>query len=335
MGSEYFKRSTDNALAVIKFFEFGRFIRKNTRLDDKEIGCVLVLIGYILALCFWTIEGFFILGWAFIKSPFIAIYQCLVIKTEATPSSAAPSNSTNISDTADKKKKPASKKGLFITIFIVLGAIVVALVLHFLPTGDNNSESDNNPTPEIDIYKPFTDSRDGKTYKAVTIGEQTWMAENLNYDTEGGKCYDDNPENCEKYGRHYNWTAAKKSCPNGWHLPSNAEWDALYRIADGTIGEQSPYKSETAGKYLKAKSGWNSQNEKSGNGEDAYGFAALPGGSGRAGTFHLLGDNGYWWSATENNKGGAYYRFMLYESDIAGWNNNSKALLLSVRCIKN
>jgi len=182
--------------------------------------------------------------------------------------------------------------------------------------------------------KSFTDSRDGKTYKTITIGKQTWIAENLNYDTEGSKCYNNDPENCGKYGRHYNWAAAIKACPNGWHLPSNAEWDILYRIADGTSGDKSPYKSETAGKYLKAASGWNSFNEKSGNGEDAYGFAALPGGSGRAGSFNLLGDNGYWWSATENDNGGAYYRFMLYESDVAGWNSNSKALLLSVRCIK-
>jgi len=231
-------------------------------------------------------------------------------------------------------EKPASNKWLFITIFVALGVVAVALVLSLLPTGNNNPKSNNNSMPEVDIYKPFTDSRDGKTYKAVTIGNKTWMAENLNYDTEGGKCYNNNPENCEKYGRHYNWTAAIKACPVGWHLPSNAEWDALYRIADGTSGKERPYKSETAGGYLKAKSGWNSQNGKSGNGEDAYGFAALPGGSGRAGAFHLLGENGYWWSATENNKGGAYYRFMLYESDIAGWNSNSKDLLLSVRCLQ-
>ena len=182
--------------------------------------------------------------------------------------------------------------------------------------------------------KSFTDSRDGAAYKTVTIGKQTWMAQNLNYNMEGGKCHSNNPENCEKYGRLYNWTAAIKACPNGWHLPSNVEWDILYRIADGTSGVKSPYKSETAGKYLKAASEWNSYEEKSGNGEDAYGFTALPGGSGNSGNFILLGNNGYWWSATENDKSGAYYRFMLYESDVGGWNSNSKGLLLSVRCIQ-
>jgi len=286
--------------------------------EVRELGCLFFFFA-------WLFGGYWALIGALIISPFMAIYQCLV----AIPSVATPSNSKNISDTADKEAKPASKKGLLITISIALVVIVVALVLHFLPTGANHSEPDNNPTPEIEIYKSFTDSRDGKTYKAVTIGEQTWMAENLNFYMEGSKCHGNNPENCEIYGRLYNWTAAKKACPPGWHLPSNAEWDALYRTADGTSGDQSPYKSETAGIYLKAKSGWNS----SGNGEDYYGFAALPGGS-FVGKFQLLGDNGYWWSATENNKGGAYYRFMLYESDIAGWNNNSKSLLLSVRCVQ-
>ncbi|MDR2583248.1 MAG: WG repeat-containing protein [Fibromonadaceae bacterium] len=181
--------------------------------------------------------------------------------------------------------------------------------------------------------KSFTDSRDGTAYKTVTIGKQTWMAQNLNYNIEGGKCYSNNPENCEKYGRLYNWAAAIKACPSGWYLPSNDEWDILYHIADGTSGVKSPYKSETAGKYLKATSNWNSYEEKSGNGEDAYGFTALPGGSGNSSNFIFLGNNGYWWSATENDTYGAYYRFMLHDSTVAGWNSNSKSLLLSVRCI--
>jgi len=182
--------------------------------------------------------------------------------------------------------------------------------------------------------KSFADSRDGKSYKTVAIGKQTWMAENLNYEVKGGECYNKDQENCEKYGRLYNWATAMKSCPSGWHLPSNEEWDALYRIVDGSVGDRSPYRSGTAGKYLKATSEWSDFKGSSGSGLDAYGFAALPGGSNYSGSFNHLGNNGYWWSASENSDGGAYYRFILYESEIAGWNSNSKAMLLSVRCVK-
>ncbi|MDR0516273.1 MAG: hypothetical protein LBH25_04440 [Fibromonadaceae bacterium] len=117
-----------------------------------------------------------------------------------------------------------------------------------------------------------------QAYKTVKIGTQTWMAENLNYNTEGSKCYENEPANCEKYGRLYNWETAKEVCPSGWHLPSNEEWDKLYRFADGTSGTESPYKSKTAGKYLKSKEGWNDDYGKSGNGLDVFGFSALPGG---------------------------------------------------------
>jgi len=79
----------------------------------------------------------------------------------------------------------------------------------------------------------------GKTYKTLVIGSQTWIAENLNFDASGSRCYDDEFRNCYKYGRLYNWETAKKVCPAGWHLPTNAEWSELVS-------------SKLAGKYLKA-----------------------------------------------------------------------------------
>jgi uncharacterized protein (TIGR02145 family) len=132
-------------------------------------------------------------------------------------------------------------------------------------------------SPEAAIESKFTDTRDGKQYKTVRICEQTWMAENLNYEAEGSKCYNDSISYCNKYGRLYDWNTAMKACPKGWHLPSKEEWDKLYRYADGDKGTESPYKSETAGKYLKSKEGWNNDEGKSCNGEDTYGFSALPG----------------------------------------------------------
>jgi uncharacterized protein (TIGR02145 family) len=124
----------------------------------------------------------------------------------------------------------------------------------------------------------FTNPRDSKKYKTVKIGEQLWMAENLSYNVSGSVCYDNKPENCDKYGRLYNWSTAGKVCLSGWHLPTNAEWDRLCRFVDGTKGTDTPYNSSTAGNYLKAKSDWGSGS----SGLDSYGFAALPGGYGNS-----------------------------------------------------
>jgi len=75
--------------------------------------------------------------------------------------------------------------------------------------------------------KTFTDERDGKKYRYAKIGLQIWMTENLNYDFPSRKCYDDEEEMCDKHGSLYDWEMAKKVCPNGWHLPHEAEWQEL------------------------------------------------------------------------------------------------------------
>jgi len=105
----------------------------------------------------------------------------------------------------------------------------------------------------------FIDSRDKRKYSTAKIGKRTWLAENLNFEIRGSKCYGNKTANCDNYGRLYDWYAAKKACPKGWRLPSNADWDNLARYADGDEGTSGPYDSETAGKILKAKGGWNSR----------------------------------------------------------------------------
>jgi uncharacterized protein (TIGR02145 family) len=189
--------------------------------------------------------------------------------------------------------------------------------------------------PSASPYDTFTDSRDGKKYRTAKIGEQTWMTENLNYNVSDSKCYNNQTLYCDKYGRLYDWRTAKVVCPEGWHLPSNKEWDALYRYADGSRSTESPYKSETAGKLLKAKSGWNDYEGKSGSGTDAYGFSALPGGhSAYEGYFFDEGWLGRWWTITENNGGGTYIRLMGYNGEYAYWGYYDKKYLFSVRCLQ-
>jgi uncharacterized protein (TIGR02145 family) len=182
-----------------------------------------------------------------------------------------------------------------------------------------------------DEVKSLIDSRDGKQYKIVTIGTQIWMAENLNYNASGSKCYDGNSANCDKYGRLYNWSVAKSACPKGWHLPSNDEWDVLYRYADGTKSADSLYESKTAGKYLKTKNGWN----RNGNGTNVYGFSAMPGGFGNSDSyFNYAGSNGVWWSVSEYDNYYAHNRHIIYADNGAHWSYNDKSNLFSVRCMK-
>jgi len=105
-------------------------------------------------------------------------------------------------------------------------------------------------------------------------------------------------------------------------LPSDAEWDVLVNYAGG---------SSTAGTKLKATSGWNS----GGNGQDTYGFSALPGGNGYSdGYFYDVGSYGYWWSASEYNSDNAYSRYMDYYYEDAGYINYTKNYLFSVRCLQ-
>jgi len=177
-------------------------------------------------------------------------------------------------------------------------------------------------------FGKFVDERDGKEYKTVKIGGQTWLAENLNYaGTNGdiGKCYDNDPANGEKYGRLYTWDEAIKISPAGWHLPTGAEWTQLTDFVGGAA---------IAGRKLKSTSGWNDYKEVLGNGTDEYGFSALPAGFGYSdGSFDTAGSFGRWWSASEVGASGASYRRMDYFHEDARWLIYSKNGLLSVRCV--
>lgn len=200
------------------------------------------------------------------------------------------------------------------------------------------------------------DSRDGKFYRTVTIGTQTWMAENLNYSDSttyvGMKgrswCYGREIDNCTKYGRLYTWAAVMDSagkwstngkncgdhksctptypvrgiCPSGWHLPTKAEIDTLFTNVGGVL---------TAGKMLKSTSGWNSN----GNGTDAYAFSALPAGKRSSnGDYYDEGSVASFWSSTEYTTGGAYDMSLNYYYGTASLGSSLKNNGFSVRCLK-
>jgi uncharacterized protein (TIGR02145 family) len=181
----------------------------------------------------------------------------------------------------------------------------------------------------------------GKDYKTIEIGTQTWLAENLNYDVPDNDtdvCYGNNSANCVTYGRLYSWATAmalpdscnssscasqidikhQGICPNDWHIPNYADWTELIVFVDGSS------------KYLRAKSGWN----KGANGQDKFGFSALPGGYGVSnGYFDDVGDYGYWWSASQNG-GNALYVEMHGEGYGKDGSLQNGAYLRSVRCVK-
>ncbi len=154
----------------------------------------------------------------------------------------------------------------------------------------------------------------------LEIGNQIWMAKNLDIDVPGSECYDDDPGKCEEYGRLYDWTAAMKACPGGWHLPTDEEWEELINFL-----------RTDAGKKLKAKNpqiyGW--------DGVDRYRFSALPGGAGDLdGNFNGVGMFGYWWSTTEHSNDDAISRTLRPRDNNLNREIINKDLLLSVRCIQ-
>jgi uncharacterized protein (TIGR02145 family) len=214
---------------------------------------------------------------------------------------------------------------------------------------------------ELSFVLPFfQDIRDNRIYKWVEIGDQIWMAENLAFlsavsppsieSWDSPVCYvygyNDisvgdaiNEDNYKVYGVLYNWPAAMNGgvssdlnpsgvqgiCPDGWHLPSDAEWNELIDFLGGTAAAGGKLK-ETGFAH------WSSPNAAASN---SSGFTALPGGfrSGD-GTFSEIGLSGWWWSAT-NFDGGNAWRQSIGSSggDIRSWHNNLRDGY-NIRCVK-
>ena len=185
-------------------------------------------------------------------------------------------------------------------------------------------------------------------FNSVKIGNQIWMTENLNigrfqngdiipeaktaeeWKAAGNTkrpawCYYHNdPKNGDKYGKLYNWYAVKDTrglAPEGWHVPSDAEWTVLSTFLGG---------KDVAGKKMKSTSGWNDN----GNGTNSSGFSGLPGGYRYFyGNFASVSNNGSWWSASEDDATDAWSRGLYYYSYLVR-KNYAKKHGFSVRCVK-
>ena len=169
----------------------------------------------------------------------------------------------------------------------------------------------------------FRDKRDGKVYKTITIGDQTWMAEDLQYkDSTGNWCYKDDPANCNEYGRLYNVKAALESCPDGWHLPQTEEWEKLINYLGG---------EQIAGAKLKSTEKWRHSAITATNGS---GFSALPAGyRNYGGVFGGRGTQGYWWSASKFDNGAWYFALNNKDNKINKYGSNHRLSGYCVRCV--
>jgi len=109
----------------------------------------------------------------------------------------------------------------------------------------------------------FIDSRDNQKYDVIVVDSIRWLGENLNYKMNGSVCYENQENNCRKFGRMYPGQIAERACPMGWRIPEEDDWDKLNEF----VGFD--------GSFLRAKKGW-FLNFKEKNYD--IGFNALPAG---------------------------------------------------------
>ncbi len=212
---------------------------------------------------------------------------------------------------------------------------------------------------DVEVYEEIelegTFEYDGREYRFATLGEQTWMIENLAYlplvnnpldgadDQAHYYVYDYHGSvtdvaktwnNYKHYGVLYNWDAAMTACPEGWHLPSDEEWKTLEKylgMLSSQVDEVGWRDGGSVGRKLKSSGGW----RDGGNGDNSSGFGALPGGlKSYSGKFADLEKYGNYWSSTTDQAFDAWYRWLGYEEDGVNRNTSSRRRGFSVRCVR-
>ncbi|MDX2444448.1 MAG: FISUMP domain-containing protein [Bacteroidales bacterium] len=198
-----------------------------------------------------------------------------------------------------------------------------------------------NPNNDWTAGDEWFDVRDGQSYNTVQIGDQIWMAEDLNYDSKGSLIYGLDTSNADIYGRLYLWETAQNVCPEGWHLPSDGEWLQLEQYIGVPTDELiiEDLRGTNEGGLLKetGTEHWHSPNE---GGLDSYGFCVLPGGlfDYLFVDFEYLGFYGLFWTTADsiwNDKVPlGCLRVFDYERGGIHRYYDRKSHCLSVRCVK-
>lgn len=165
------------------------------------------------------------------------------------------------------------------------------------------------------------DARDKKKYRTVVIDGRKWMADNLNYKMPGSTCYREDEDNCMVYGRLYTWEAAQKACPAGFHLPTNEEFESLWKAAGGDFN---------AGYLIKANYGWSGET----NGNDTLKFSAMPAGNMfDDGTYGNENKFAFFWSSSTEG-GDASVWYLSSKSMGFSYMMKPKNFGFSVRCVE-
>ncbi|MCF0224294.1 MAG: hypothetical protein HUK20_08485 [Fibrobacter sp.] len=193
----------------------------------------------------------------------------------------------------------------------------------------------------------FVDPRDKQVYKTIQIGDRRWMAENLRYNLDDTYCYNNSQNNCDKFGRFYDWAAtarlrkmfnsheAEKKrkevhdiCPEGWHVSTNEDWMKLiYFVYENNT------KSDV-GRSIKSKKYWSKQ-EDGFIGTDDFGFNALPAG-GRSDNLRSIDRDAaaYFWAAEEEDASTASLWTLHQTNGLVKNIVEKKEFSFSVRCVE-
>ena len=190
--------------------------------------------------------------------------------------------------------------------------------------------------PDIS-YGELLDKRDNHVYRTIVISNHVWTAQNIDFNVGSDSavaswCYNNDPQNCEKYGRLYTWDAAQKACPEGWHLPTTEEWIEL--LNDHTCNyeqlDDGTHSFDCVGNKIKSTSTWDETGEE----QNTLGFSVTAAGIIFESTPISLGEATFFWSATDTLSLYAFATLLQQDEGTVLLGAIGKSNGFSVRCIK-